>query len=170
MTTLRPLTPKQSTFVAEYIKTQSSYKAALAAGYSKHTASVQGRELLTKPHVVKAIADFQREGLARTHVDLDQLVREMWAIAEDIEQPGAVRVSAIVHTGKMLGIYVETKNVNVAGHVTHSAMSELTIDELKVLVERGKDDIQALPPGENTEALEGEYQSIDGETPDSELT
>lgn len=50
------LTPKQRLFVAEYLKDFNATKAAIAAGYSKKSAGVIGRENITKPEIRKALA------------------------------------------------------------------------------------------------------------------
>lgn len=48
----RKLTPKQELFIIEYAKDFNATKAAIRAGYSKHTANEQGAQLLAKLSVL----------------------------------------------------------------------------------------------------------------------
>ena len=54
------LNPRQEKFVAEYLKTLNVTQSAIKAGYSPHTASVQGSRLLKNEKVAKYI-DEQRK-------------------------------------------------------------------------------------------------------------
>jgi phage terminase small subunit len=55
-----PLPPRQRLFVSEYLKDLNATQAAIRAGYSKKTAYSQGFDLLRKPNVAKAVAEYQR--------------------------------------------------------------------------------------------------------------
>lgn len=49
------MNPKQSRFVAEYLKDSNATQAAIRAGYSKKTARQQASDLLTKPDIAAAV-------------------------------------------------------------------------------------------------------------------
>ena len=49
------LTPKQARFVEEYLIDLNATQAAIRAGYSTHTADVQGSRLLSNVKVAAAI-------------------------------------------------------------------------------------------------------------------
>jgi phage terminase small subunit len=50
------LTKRQEVFVREYLKDANASRAAIAAGYSKVGASVQGSRMLRNPNVASALA------------------------------------------------------------------------------------------------------------------
>jgi phage terminase small subunit len=51
----KPLTPRQSKFVAAYLESHNAKAAALEAGYSPKTAKVQGCQLLKHPEVNRVL-------------------------------------------------------------------------------------------------------------------
>ena len=70
------LTPKQCLFVNEYLIDKNASQAAIRAGYNQEE---YGRQLLTKPHVRKAIdfelaTEAERLGITRQRV-LDEMAR-----------------------------------------------------------------------------------------------
>lgn len=58
---MKPLNPKQSAFVQEYLKDRNATQAAIRVGYSAKTAHVSGPRLLSDVRVAQAV----REGMAR---------------------------------------------------------------------------------------------------------
>ena len=77
----RPLTPKQSRFVSEYLVDLNATRAAIRAGYSARRAAEQGSENLAKPQIAEAIAVQQKAREARTGVTADRVIRELARIA-----------------------------------------------------------------------------------------
>ena len=65
----------------EYPKDWNRAAAAVRAGYSKKTASVQGWQLLRKPHVALALAQYLNEREERIAVETDEIVAELCKIA-----------------------------------------------------------------------------------------
>ena len=61
----KKLTPKQEQFCREYIIDLNATKAAIRAGYSRHTAKEIGHENLTKPHICDRIAVLKEENITR---------------------------------------------------------------------------------------------------------
>lgn len=68
-------------FVANYIRTQSATKAALAAGYSAHTASTQGSRLLKRLDIQGAIAQHDAKIQKSNAITADRVIAELGKIA-----------------------------------------------------------------------------------------
>ena len=75
---MRKLSPKQERFVTEYLKDLNATAAGLRSGY-KHPDN--GRQLLTKNHVLAAIEEAKRERGRRTNVSQDRVIFELACIA-----------------------------------------------------------------------------------------
>lgn len=67
--TNNPITPKQQRFVAEYLIDLNATQAAIRAGYSPNTASVQSSRLLTKAKICEAIKIAIEERAIETKID-----------------------------------------------------------------------------------------------------
>ena len=63
-----PLTPKQESFVEEYLNALNATQAAITAGYSKKTAHVIGPENLGKPAIAAAVSRAQGDRTERTKI------------------------------------------------------------------------------------------------------
>lgn len=74
------LTAKQRVFVAEYLKDLNAAAAARRAGYSEKTADRIGAQLLGKTWVAAAVAEAMKARAARTEIDQDRIVRELWHV------------------------------------------------------------------------------------------
>jgi phage terminase small subunit len=72
-----PLTARQRSFIANYIKDPNATQAAVAAGYSVKTAQVIGSENLRKPLVREAI----EKALAKNGLSIDRVAEELRRIA-----------------------------------------------------------------------------------------
>lgn len=68
------LRPKQQRFVEEYMLDLNATQAAARAGYSRHTAKVQGSHLLSVPAIKVAIAERQARAAATAELT------EAWVI------------------------------------------------------------------------------------------
>lgn len=78
----KKLTPKQATFVEEYLKDLNATQAAIRAGYSEKTAGAIGEENLRKPEIAKAIELAKQERSKRTQIDADWLLTRLAEEAE----------------------------------------------------------------------------------------
>lgn len=75
------LTDKQRIFCDEYLIDFNATRAAIAAGYSKKTASVIGSETLAKPYVQDYL-NKKREDISKRHnVTMDRIIQEYAHIA-----------------------------------------------------------------------------------------
>jgi phage terminase small subunit len=77
----RELTKKQKAFVAEYLNNLNATKAAIAAGYSAHTASQQGSRLLKNSKVAEAINEEFIPRHERLETAADRMLQELAAMA-----------------------------------------------------------------------------------------
>ena len=81
------LTPKQSTFVDEYLLDLNCTQAAIRAGYSKRTAYSQGQRLLKNVEVRRHLEAALKARSERTQVDADMVIDELRKIGfADIRQ------------------------------------------------------------------------------------
>ena len=76
------LTPKQQTFVEEYLKDLNATQAAIRAGYSPKSAYSTGERLLRNAEVEAAVKQGKRERSERTKVDADYVLTRL----HDIDQ------------------------------------------------------------------------------------
>ena len=75
------MTPKQNRFVTEYLVDLNATQAALRAGYSARTAPQQGSRLLNNVDVQAAIANQQAQQLQAVEVRIEDVLRDLKAIA-----------------------------------------------------------------------------------------
>ena len=71
------LLPKQKAFVAEYLIDLNARQAAIRAGYSEHTATIQGCRLLTYPNIQLEIETASKKREIRTNVTQDRVITEL---------------------------------------------------------------------------------------------
>lgn len=74
------LTPKQATFVSEYLIDLNATQAAIRAGYSANTAQEQSSRLLSNVMVAAAIEKAMEARSARTEITADRVLRELGKI------------------------------------------------------------------------------------------
>jgi phage terminase small subunit len=78
----RPLTPRQSLFVAEYLIDLNARQAAIRAGYAKGSAADRGWELLNRcPPVMARLKEAMAERAQRTQIDAERVLKELARIA-----------------------------------------------------------------------------------------
>lgn len=85
------LTPKQRRFVDEYICDLNATQAAIRAGYSPHTATVQASRLLSNAKVFDAIAQAVEERAQRTVMDQDWVLDNLRGVVDRCMQITPVR-------------------------------------------------------------------------------
>ncbi len=109
------LRPKHQRFVAEYLIDLNATQAAIRAGYSAHTAEVQGCRLLRNVQIAAAVAKGQQKAMERCEVTRDTIARQLdddRGLAHKVKQAGAA-VSASVAKAKLFGLMKE--QLEVAG-------------------------------------------------------
>ncbi len=75
------MTPKQTLFVAEYLKDLNATQAAIRAGYSKKTARQTGQENLSKPVISEAIAKSVAKKVEAIDFSSDRVLQELARLA-----------------------------------------------------------------------------------------
>lgn len=75
------ITPKQAIFSAEYLIDLNATRAAIAAGFSRKTAAVQGSKLLDNPVVAAAIADGQKRRAKKLEISGERVLQELAKLA-----------------------------------------------------------------------------------------
>ena len=99
------LTAKQQAFVEAYAGNATA--AALAAGYSKKSARVQGRRLITKDNVAKAIKEREAQRLAPT-IATRRERQEFWtSVLRNEDEAMKDRLKAAELLGKSEGDFLE---------------------------------------------------------------
>src|SRR3990172_5766367 len=78
---MRPLTPKQRRFVAQYGFDLNATQAAIRAGYSKKTADSIGLQLLRKTQVKAAVEGKAAARLAKADLTAERTLEEMRRLA-----------------------------------------------------------------------------------------
>lgn len=73
---MKPLTPKQQRFVAEYLVDLNATAAARRAGYSPKCAEVEGPRLLGNVRVAKAVQAGAQQRLDRRGLTADRVLEE----------------------------------------------------------------------------------------------
>ena len=76
------MTPKQETFVREYLIDLNATQAAIRAGYSEKTAGSVGNENLQKPEIAQAIQEAMSQRSERTEITADYVLSGIKEIAE----------------------------------------------------------------------------------------
>lgn len=111
---LKPLTPKEKTFVAEYLKDKNGARAAREAGYAPNSAKVTAANLLTKPNVKAAVKTAIEKQEKRTEISADRLIKRIAEFAFDRQTAKDVDIlKACDMLGRHFNIF--TDNVNLTG-------------------------------------------------------
>lgn len=75
------LSPKEQIFVREVLAHGNATKAAVAAGYSKATASVTGSKLLRKAKVSQELAKLQKTLLSKLEISAERVLQGLAELA-----------------------------------------------------------------------------------------
>lgn len=70
------LTDKQQRFVEEYLVDLNATQSAIRAGYSPDTAGAIGHENLSKPEIIRGIAEAKAERSEATKIDAAYVLRQ----------------------------------------------------------------------------------------------
>ena len=123
----RPLTPKQSAFVREYLVDLNATQAAIRAGYSKHRADAIGYENLRKPEMAAAI----------------QTAMNTRAQEVEITATAVMRDIDLVKADAMRQIYDRDGNETMANHAAALKALELQGRHLKLFTDKIEVDVGA---------------------------
>ena len=136
------MTPKQDRFVAEYLVDLNATQAALRAGYSARTAPQQGSRLLKNVEVQAAIATQQAQQLEAVEVRIEDVLRDLKAIAHTdlqtlsaqsrIPARWADKLKALELLMKHLGLAAPEQHQHLHHHVhfTPEQLNRMTDEQL----------------------------------------
>jgi len=109
------LTAKQDLFVDEYLVDLNATQAAIRAGYSPRTATMQGSRLLTKANVSAAVAERRDQVARELEVTRERIAQELSGIGFASLDDAQVKVSdkrmALMDLAKILGYLVDRHDV-----------------------------------------------------------
>lgn len=121
------LNARQKRFCEEYVKEPNATKAAIAAGYTKASATVTSCRLMKQPHIQEYIDALHTEIAARNEITIDSIVknlRDVYAAAmKDGKFSDANRAMELL--GKYLGMFTEHTRTSISvaqGAVTDEEM------------------------------------------------
>lgn len=115
------LSEKQKRFVAEYLIDLNATQAAIRAGYSKKTATVQASRLLTNAKVQKELSGQQKKVAERLEVTKDRIVDELAKI-------GFANMLDYVSIGTDGDPFVDLSDMT---RDQAAAVSEITVEDFK---------------------------------------
>ena len=123
------LTPKRQRFVNEYLVDLNAKQAAIRAGYSAHTAAVQGSQLLTKPKVQQAVQAAQAARSIAAESTRDYIVAGLRRITGklDVRDGDAIRAYDVL--AKIEGLYLAI-DAGASSAPDTSAVKDWTIAKL----------------------------------------
>jgi phage terminase small subunit len=123
------LNPKQSRFVAEYLKDSNATQAAIRAGYSAKTAYSQGHDLLKRPEIRAQIEEANSRRVKKLELSAEKVLEDIARIALSAEQ--AEDFGAALKGRELLGKHLKL----FTDRVEHSADSSFA-EVLKAARER----------------------------------
>jgi len=111
----KPLNPKQTRFVAEYLIDLNATQAAIRAGYAKgKTAEVQGSRLLGNAKIAAEIAKGQAKLGAKLELTAEKVLKDIedtrLAASKELQYATALRACEL--QGKHLGMFIERTESN----------------------------------------------------------
>lgn len=71
------LSPKQRSFIAEYLKDKNATQAAIRAGYAENSAQMQGSRLISKAIISNAISKKLRKMEEKTEITAERILKEL---------------------------------------------------------------------------------------------
>ena len=110
----KPLNPKQTRFVAEYLIDLNATQAAIRAGYSKRTAQEIGSENLSKPMIAAAVAAGIAKRAGKLELTAEKVLKDIedtrLAASKELQYATALRACEL--QGKHIGMFVERTENN----------------------------------------------------------
>ena len=120
-----PLNARQLRFCAEYNIDLNATQAAIRAGYSAKTATVQGPRLLFNERILKRIEELQDLIAVRNEIDTDRVIsmlQDTYHAAMAAKQFGpAVRAAELL--GKHLSMFVDRLQIEPAAALTDEELA-----------------------------------------------
>jgi phage terminase small subunit len=100
------ITAQKQKFIEAYLLSSNATHAAIEAGYSAHTAQVQGSRLMSEEDIKAALQHARCEASKRTNLTIDDLLLELEAARKSAKansMPTAM-IAATMAKAKILGL------------------------------------------------------------------
>lgn len=133
-----PLTPQKARFVAEYVKDGNATQAAIRAGYSKHTAGVQGYRLLKDAHVKQALVQVNATAVERVERSMDYATDTAERIVQEAARIAFSDIRGVVRWDDD-GMYL-----NASSELTPDVAASIKEVKVQRTTTRGKDDYEQV--------------------------
>lgn len=127
----RALTPKQETFLAEYLKDRNGTQAALRAGYSFKVAHQVATNNLKHPVIASKIRELSARARESAAVTPEFVLRELRNVAEQEDVAQSTKVRALELLAKHLGMLEDRLTIKTDG-----LSSEQRAERVAILLER----------------------------------
>lgn len=127
----RPLTIRQSKFVAEYLKDRNGTQAAIRAGYPAGTARVSAGRLMRSPRIAELIGEKKEIVSNAAEVDAAFVLRELKNVASQEDVAQSTKVRALELLAKHLGMLEDRISLKTDG-----LSSEQRAERVAILLER----------------------------------
>lgn len=131
---MRPMTPKEERFIAEYLVDLNGSAAAVRAGYTPRNARTTAQEILARPHIAEAIEKAKAKRLNRIEMTQDQVIEELSLLAFSdvthyvIDDSGNVQLTASAPTGAQRALQSVKRRTIVSG----SGENARTVHEVEI--------------------------------------
>lgn len=141
------LNDRQEAFCQEYAKTRHATQSYIRAGYRARgkSAGVASTNLMKNPEVKARINELMKDSLKRTEISLPEILNSIKDMADDITQPGSVRMNALRTLAEHLGAF--TQKVQVEDITPKKSQVKETFEMVKGLSLRKPKDEQ---PGDTS--------------------
>jgi len=162
MTTESGLTQKQHTFINAYLGNgENATEAYKQAGYrvkNDNVAAPEASKLLRNPKVSQEITRLKAHELAlqakkqeKLEVTQDWLITQLAQTVSDAREAGqhSVAMNSLVHMGRLLGIYVDKREVKASLSVD-STLTQLDTAQL----------LGALKQAQQPDTIDADYREI----------
>lgn len=103
----RKLTPKQSRFINEYIKSGNGTQSAIKAGYSKHTANEIAAENLAKPSIKSKIDEVMSKEAAEIGLNAKKILSVLNRILDKIDENDNKILAPIIKAAELSGRHLK---------------------------------------------------------------
>lgn len=143
------LTPKQQTFVLEYLKDGNATQAAIRAGYSARSAGAIAAETLKNPNVSAAIEARRAKAVAKLEISVERVLAERARLAfyDPAKLLGVQSIEDIKNLDEDTRRAIQGFEVGPGGEVkVKAAEKEKSLAALEKHLGMYKDDSGAAPP------------------------
>ena len=130
------LTQRQIRFVQDFMKSNNVTQAAIRAGYSKKTASVQGSRLLTNVKVAEYVDSINERQESDKIADIQEVMEYLTSVMRgeakdqfDLDASLSERTRAASELAKRLDVRAKTLNIEGAVNIIDNIPDDVEIED-----------------------------------------